>query len=469
MSAVFEIVAFLLWVNFLPPLFNLILGNRFNWPLDRDLLFIDHRPILGKNKTFRGILCSLLGGIAAFPLLGIVWWSAGLTALLAMAGDLLSSFIKRRFNISSGKTVAVLDQIFESLFPILYLRHLLQLTGQQMVAILICFVPVAYLGAWFWNYINYRPPLENYPRIIRSTVRFREWRACHIPLARWQALLNLTSILSNQLILCWFFKLTGLYEKGVVNALDIHLEEKTFWFPELPETFDGFRILLLTDLHLDGLESLTDVLITHLRDNEVDVCLIGGDIRMKIYGPLAPSLRHLRALLPHVKTRHGILGVLGNHDCIEMTPDLEEAGVLMLINDSWEISNGQESIWVIGVDDPHYYKTHDVEQAMRNVPNTAFKILLAHSPEAYKQAAAIQVQLYLCGHTHGGQICLPGKKPICTNSRAPRYTASGSWQFRGMTGYTSRGAGSSSIPLRFNCPGEISLITLRKELQQQEI
>jgi hypothetical protein len=184
LSAVFEIVAFLLWVNFLPPLFNLILGNRFNWPLDRDLLFIDHRPILGKNKTFRGILCSLLGGIAAFPLLGIVWWSAGLTALLAMAGDLLSSFIKRRFNISSGKTVAVLDQIFESLFPILYLRHLLQLTGQQMVAIVICFVPVAYLGAWFWNYINYRPPLENYPRIIRSTVRFREWRACH---SHWHA------------------------------------------------------------------------------------------------------------------------------------------------------------------------------------------------------------------------------------------------------------------------------------------
>ena len=284
-----------------------------------------------------------------------------------------------------------------------------------------------------------------------------------MPLARWQALLNWTSILSNQLVLQGFFKLTGLYEKGIVNALDIQLEEKTFWFAELPETFDGFRILLLTDLHLDGLESLTGEIVSHLRDNEVDLCLIGGDIRMKIYGPIAPSLRHLRVLLPQVKARYDILGVLGNHDCIEMTPDLEETGVLMLINDSWEINNGQESIWVVGVDDPHYYKTHDVEQAVRSVPNTAFKILLAHSPEAYKQAAANQAHLYLCGHTHGGQICFPGKRPIFTNSRAPRYTASGSWNFHGMTGYTSRGAGASSVPLRFNCPGEISLITLRKK------
>ena len=284
-----------------------------------------------------------------------------------------------------------------------------------------------------------------------------------MPLARWHALLNLSSLLSNQLILHWFFKLTGQYEKGVANALDIRREEMNFYFSELPGIFDGFRILLLTDLHLDGLEQLTDKIISHLQDEEVDLCLIGGDIRMKTYGPIAPSLRQLRTLIPHIKARHGIFGVLGNHDCIEMTPDLEEAGILMLINDCWEISKGQESIWVVGVDDPHYYKMHDTAEATKKVPDSSFKILLAHSPEAYKQAADSQVQLYLCGHTHGGQICLPGEKPIFTNSRAPRYTASGRWQFKGMTGYTGRGAGASSVPLRFNCPGEISFITLRKK------
>jgi predicted MPP superfamily phosphohydrolase len=104
----------------------------------------------------------------------------------------------------------------------------------------------------------------------------------------------------------------------------------------------------------------------------------------------------------------------------------------------------------------------DTKQAFRDVPGQAFTIFLAHSPEAYKEAARCQAQLYLCGHTHGGQICLPERGPLLTNSKAPRFTAAGSWQHQEMTGYTSRGAGPSGIPLRFNCPGEISLITLCK-------
>jgi len=149
-----------------------------------------------------------------------------------------------------------------------------------------------------------------------------------------------------------------------------------------------------------------------------------------------------------------------------MTPDFEEAGLIMLINESWPIERNGEKIWIVGVDDPHYYKMADTRQAFRDVPEEAFTIFLAHSPEKYKQAARFQSRLYLCGHTHGGQICLPEplkRGPLLTNSRAPRFTASGLWQYQGMTGYTSRGAGASSIPLRFNCPGEITVITLRKD------
>jgi predicted MPP superfamily phosphohydrolase len=183
---------------------------------------------------------------------------------------------------------------------------------------------------------------------------------------------------------------------------------------------------------------------------------------MRTYGPIAPCLRHLRRLLPHIRSRLGLLGVLGNHDCLEMSPDLEEAGLIMLINESWPITRNGEQIWVVDVDDPHFYKTADADQAFRDVPARAFTIFLAHSPEAYKQAAQCRASLYLCGHTHGGQIRLPKRGPILTNSRAPRFTASGSWQYRNMQGYTSRGVGPSGIPLRFNCPGEISLITLAK-------
>ncbi len=467
MSTVMLIVGFLLWVNFLPPLAHLIWGQHFfSRPVDGNQLWFDQRPVFGPNKTIRGVMMGLAGGSAAFPILGVTWWQAGLAAILVTTGDLLSSFIKRRCSMSSGKTVVVLDQLFESLFPTFYLATILQLTFGQILFVLLCFIPVAFGGSFFWNYITYRPPIENYPRLIRSTVRFREWRSCHTPLARWQTLLNLTSFLSNQVFLTSFFKLTGLHEKGVENTLNVQVEERTFSFPELPDTFNGFQILLLTDLHLDGLDNLTDELIRRVRDLKVDLCLIGGDIRMETYGPMASCLRHLRRLLPHIQSRHGILGVLGNHDCIEMTPDLEETGMVMLINDSWNIDQDGERIWVVGVDDPHYYKLDDAKRACQDVPGNDFIVFLAHSPEAYKSAAENQAKLYLCGHTHGGQICLPNRGPILTNSRAPRSTAAGQWRYLGMAGYTSRGAGASSVPLRFNCPGEIALITLRKEVEK---
>lgn len=463
MFVVLQLAGFIAWVNLLPPLASLIFRDRFSRPLDGGKAWFDGRPLFGAHKTIRGILASVLGGTAAFPLLGVSWWAAGGGALLAMLGDLLSSFIKRRFSLHSGRNVVIVDQIFEALFPAWFLSSHLDLALWQMLAALGSFIPFALVGAAIWSFITYRPSPENCPRLIRSTVRFRAWRSCHAPLARWQVLFNLTSFLSYRVLYAWIFRLAGLREKGMQNALEMQIIKQSFRFGDLPKPFDGFRILLLTDLHLDGLNGLTNRIVDRIRDIDVDLCLIGGDIRMETYGPMAPCLRRLRCLLPHIQSRFGSFGVLGNHDCIEMSPDFEETGLIMLINESWDISRNGARIWIVGVDDPHYYKVHDVRQAMRNVPAGAFKIFLAHSPEAYREAADFQVQLYLCGHTHGGQIRLPGRGPIVTNSRAPRFTAAGRWQYRDMTGYTSCGVGASGIPLRFNCPGEITLITLRRD------
>lgn len=463
MAIVLNITLFLLWVNLLPPLASLILGDRGNRPLDFDLLWLDRRPLLGRHKTIRGVLAGLAGGTAVFSLLGVSWQTAAIASLLAMAGDLLSSFAKRRLSLPSGSIVLVLDQLFECLFPAIYLAQVLSLRPWQVVAVFFCFTPVAYLGSRFWTTINRRPKLKHYPRAIRSTVRLREWRSCHVPFARWQLWFNLTSFFSYQIFYTWAFRLAGLREQGKHNALNTKLVEATLAFPGLPASFAGFRILFLTDLHLDGLEGLTDRLIKQVRDLEVDLCLVGGDIRMETYGPMAPCLRRLRRLLSHVRSRHGILGVLGNHDCLEMSPDLEEAGMITLVNEAWPISKGEDRIWIVGVDDPHYYRVDDAQRAFRTVPNGDFPIFLAHSPEAYKDAAEHGARLYLCGHTHGGQICLPGRGPLFTNSRAPRFTAVGTWKYRDMVGYTSRGAGASGVPYRFHCQGEISLITLQRE------
>jgi len=460
---VVRIALFLLWANFLPALTKILLRRRFNRTLDNGLKWFDDRPVFGSHKTIRGIVASLVGSTAVFPLLGVSWQTAMIAALLAMVGDLSTSFIKRRLALHSGEDIWVLDHFLESLFPVLYLRPFFQLSWAQVTGVLVLFIIMAYHGSRFWKFILFRPPLKSYPRTIRSSVRLREWRSCHKPRSRIHALCNLSTFLSDQVALTIAFKACGLHSKGIRNTLDVMVEEKTFHFPTLPPGFDDFRILLLTDLHLDGLPQLTDGIIDKIKDLEYDLCLVGGDIRMKTYGSMEPCMTQLRRLLSHINTDHPILGVLGNHDCIEMTPDFEEAGMLMLINDSWRINHNGSEIWIVGVDDPHYYRVHDARRAYREVPPNRFTIFLAHSPEAYREAAFYNAALYLCGHTHGGQMCLPTGKPLLTNSRAPRYTAVGRWSYEGMTGYTSRGVGASSIPLRFNCPGEIALLTLRGE------
>lgn len=462
MLPVLQITLLLLWLNFLPPMANLLFGKRGDWPLDLGWHWRDGRPLLGPHKTWRGVFFCLLGGTAVFPLLNVSWWVATTIALFSISGDLLTSFGKRRLGHASGKILFGVDQCAESLLPLLFLISQDILTPAQGAASFALFVVIAFLGSQFWSFLMYRPPDRNYPRIIRSSTRLKEWRACHQPSRRFHVLFNLESFLSHRLLIGNIFRILGLYQQGRHNALNPVIRQETFWLPELPLAFDNFRILLLTDLHLDGLPELTDRILALINKQEFDLCLIGGDIRMATYGAIAPSLRQLRRLLSEVKSEHGILGVLGNHDCIEMVPDLEEAGLTMLINDNWRLSKDGQELWIAGLDDPHYYQTHDLAAACHDIPEHSFRLILAHSPEAYREAASYRANLYLCGHTHGGQIRLPGRGPIFTNCRAPRFTAAGKWQFGLMPGYTSQGVGSSGTPLRFNCPGEINEITLRR-------
>jgi predicted MPP superfamily phosphohydrolase len=140
---------------------------------------------------------------------------------------------------------------------------------------------------------------------------------------------------------------------------------------------------------------------------------------------------------------------------------LERMGIRMLINEGLELRHNQDSLWLIGVDDPHYYGCDDLPGALRGIPPEAFKILLVHTPELIKEAEACGVDLYLCGHTHGGQVCLPLIGPIIANTNCPRQYTRGIWKYKNLQGYTSPGVGTSGVPVRFFCPPEIGLIELR--------
>jgi predicted MPP superfamily phosphohydrolase len=160
--------------------------------------------------------------------------------------------------------------------------------------------------------------------------------------------------------------------------------------------------------------------------------------------------------------RGDIYGVLGNHDTILMVPELERMGIRMLLNEHVVLERDGSHIFLAGIDDAHFYRVDNVEKAAAEIPHEAFSILLSHTPEIYRQASHAGFDLLLAGHTHGGQICLPGGIPIILASALPRAMGRGPWKCGGMAGYTSAGAGSCGVPVRFNCPPEITLHRLRK-------
>ena len=157
-----------------------------------------------------------------------------------------------------------------------------------------------------------------------------------------------------------------------------------------------------------------------------------------------------------------IFGVLGNHDTIQMVPTMEAMGIMILLNECETISRGDQHIYLAGIDDAHFYRVDNIEQAALHIPENAFSILLSHTPEVYRQAAHAKFNLMLSGHTHGGQLCLPGSIPIKLEAALPRRMGAGAWRYQNMTGYTSVGAGSSVLPVRLNCPPEITLHCLRR-------
>ena len=191
-----------------------------------------------------------------------------------------------------------------------------------------------------------------------------------------------------------------------------------------------------------------------------DLCVLTGDFRGKTFGPFEATLNGIARVRAHLKGP--VYGVLGNHDTIQMIPGLEAMGIRMLLNECETIARGDQRIYLAGIDDAHYFRVDNIEKAGSQIPDGEFSILLSHTPEIYRQAAHADFNLLLSGHTHGGQICLPGSIPITLDSVLPRRMGAGAWQYHNMIGYTSVGAGSSIVAVRLNCPPEITLHHLRR-------
>jgi uncharacterized protein len=250
-------------------------------------------------------------------------------------------------------------------------------------------------------------------------------------------------------------RLTGLYWRGRKNTERVQIRHNYINLPSLPTRFDGFTILHISDMHVDVNLGVMQRAIELLCEVEYDICVLTGDFRGRAVGPFDATLEGLAQVRSHLKEL--VYGVLGNHDTIRMVPGMEEMGIRMLLNESEAIERGNQRIHLAGIDDAHYYRTDNIEKAASGIPETEFSILLSHTPEIYRQAAHADFKLLLSGHTHGGQVCLPGCFPITLSCDLPRHMGSGPWTYHDMVGYTSAGVGSSSVAVRFNCPPEIAL------------
>jgi uncharacterized protein len=249
--------------------------------------------------------------------------------------------------------------------------------------------------------------------------------------------------------------MTGLYWRGLRNAERVEVRHNVIKSPKLPASFRGFTILQLSDLHVDmnleamhRAESLTKKL-------HYDVCVLTGDFRGQTFGSADATLKGMARLRDALEGP--VYGVLGNHDSIAMVPALEEMGIQMLLNERQVLKRGNQRVHLVGIDDAHFYQVDNIEKAAEGIPQGEFSILISHTPEVYRHAAHAGFDVLIAGHTHGGQICLPGGIPITLDSKLPRYMGSGRWRYHDMIGYTSAGVGSSVVPVRYNCPPEITL------------
>ncbi|MEX0329882.1 MAG: metallophosphoesterase [Puniceicoccaceae bacterium] len=257
-------------------------------------------------------------------------------------------------------------------------------------------------------------------------------------------------------------KLSGLYRRGHRNFQQIRLTRIEHSIGEWPPYLDGYRILQISDLHADLDPCFLDPLCRVLADIEADITVLTGDFWEGSNSEFSTALAAMERLLNTLPlSRHGRFGVLGNHDPAALGARLEEMGIRMLINESVTIEADGAAFALAGIDDAYYFRLHDINSAASTIPDGLPRILLSHSPQVAAEAEAAGFQLMLSGHTHGGQVCLPGGYSLVRMEVVPGPLFKGRWRHGSLKGYTTTGAGACHVPVRFNCPAEVVLHTMR--------
>jgi predicted MPP superfamily phosphohydrolase len=243
------------------------------------------------------------------------------------------------------------------------------------------------------------------------------------------------------------------------EATSLSLEHVEINLTRLPPKLDGFRIVHLSDTHHSPFTDLAHIerAVKVANRLKADMFVLTGDYvsyEREYIAPVAAALGKLRS-------RYGTYACLGNHDHWTdaglVTHLLRGEGIKVLINEGFRFEARRSSFWLAGVDDYMVEKT-DVRAALHGSFPDEMKVLLAHNPLIFRESARLGVDLTLSGHTHGGQVKIRDEEKRILPRRK---LSSGLHQRKGSQIYITRGIGTIVLPVRYQCPPEISLLELR--------
>lgn len=253
---------------------------------------------------------------------------------------------------------------------------------------------------------------------------------------------------------------------GVESHGDYELKRRTITIPRLPEAFKGFTIGMMSDIHSSSFMNKEDMqgYVKAMNEQKTDMIVVTGDFvnsRTEEVYPFAEAFAELNA-------PYGVYGCLGNHDFFakdveQVARVVDACGVKLLRNDAVKIMKDDTFFDLLGVDDigrntpPEQY----MKKALAASTPDAAKILLCHKPYYFHKAAELGIGLTLSGHTHGGQIVfgVVDQTPISLATLASRYI-SGLYTLDASHLYVNNGIGYTGIPIRINCPAELTVLTL---------
>ncbi len=232
---------------------------------------------------------------------------------------------------------------------------------------------------------------------------------------------------------------------------------------DLPDELQGFRILHLSDFHARSYwDPAYDELIARVAADPPDLILFTGDFVDDKHDHRS-ALPVVRRLVNSFKSRLGMVAGLGNHDGYLLAPALASLNLTLVDHRRLLLHSGSATLEVIGIAgveredfDPIFLRS------LGPKPGDSVRILMSHHPDLIRRVGFMKPDLFLAGHTHGGQVCLPGGIPIIRHDSLPANMVGGIHRFHGTWLVVNRGFGFSSLPLRLFCPAEVIEIHLRK-------